>query len=170
MSVDLFETPLRGRPDAICGNIESLPFESGSFGAIVCVGEVLGYCDPRHALQEFGRVAVSGASLVCDFGSTLSARYAFTRTYGRTADIASDEYNGTEERVWVYHPEYIKSIIEQAGFRVLKDLGTHSLCAIACRLGFRQTAVGAAAAALRWLPQPRRFSDVRTIVSVRNAI
>lgn len=167
IGVDLFEAPLGSRSDVICANIESLPFENGSFGAVLCVGEVLGYCDPQRALREFSRLAAPGATLICDFGSTLSARYLLTAVRGRMADIISDEYNGTEERVWVYHPDYIRKLIEGVGFEVLKEFGTHSLPALARRMGCPQSVAAAGVASLPWIPQPKRLADVRTIVAAK---
>jgi hypothetical protein len=125
----------------------------------------LGYCDPQRALQEFGRLAASEATLICDFGSTLSARHLLTAIRGRMADIISDEYNGTEERVWVYHPDYIRKLIERVGFKVLKEFGTHSFPALARRMGCPQSLAAAGIASLKWLPQPKYLADVRTIVA-----
>src|SRR5437588_1470584 len=42
--VDLFAAPLRRHKKAICADIGKLPFAVAQFGAVVCVGEVLGYC------------------------------------------------------------------------------------------------------------------------------
>jgi SAM-dependent methyltransferase len=167
IGVDLFEAPLGSRPDVVCANIESLPFDNGSFGAILCVGEVLGYCDPHRALQEFSRLAAPGATLICDFGSTLSARYLLTGVRGRMADIIVDEYNGTEERVWVYHPKYIRRLILEAGFEVLREFGTHSLPALARRMGCPQSIAASAMASFQWLPQPKHLADVHTIVAAK---
>jgi hypothetical protein len=52
VSVDLFSTPLKGRENAVCASVEKLPFSDGSFSCVLCVGEVLAYCDPAAALPD----------------------------------------------------------------------------------------------------------------------
>jgi ubiquinone/menaquinone biosynthesis C-methylase UbiE len=106
ISVDLFTTPLRSQKLSVCANIQVLPFKADTFGCVVCVGEVLAYCDPAQAISELARVLASSGLLICDFGSTTSARYAFTHLYGRAADIVTDHYNGSPEKIWVYSPQY----------------------------------------------------------------
>ena len=72
VSLDLFAAPIENRQYPVCGSVTQLPFRSETFSAVVCVGEVLAYCDPHEAFEEFARVMRHGGMLICDFGSTKS--------------------------------------------------------------------------------------------------
>ncbi len=78
ISLDLFAAPIKGGAYAVCGSVESLPFPDRTFGAAVCVGEVLGYCDPPKALSELSRTMMPGATLICDFRNSHGFRHLFT--------------------------------------------------------------------------------------------
>ncbi len=102
ISVDLFDAPIRGRRHSIRASVEDLPFEACTFGAVVCVGEVLGYCDPARAIAEFGRVVTPQGILICDFGTTRSFRYWFRKQHARAAELVTDQYKGTPEPIWIH--------------------------------------------------------------------
>jgi len=164
---DLFEAPIRDRPDAITGSIENMPFEPAKFDAVVCVGEVLGYCDPQRAICEFARVLKPDSMLVCDFSSTRSLRRWFNPEYGRAADIVTDQYNGSPEPIWVYDPAYIFSLLKIHGFSIKSVHGTHTWSAIARKAGVSGGRAIWLQERLGWLPLPSVWADVVTIVAVR---
>jgi SAM-dependent methyltransferase len=167
--LDLFTTPLRGHPRAICGSAERMPFPSRVFGAVVCVGEVLGYCDPATALTEFSRVLTHGGLLICDFRSSRSARYWLRRHYGRAADLVIDDYNSKPEQAWIYDPAYVSSILSSRGFKVQAVVGTHTWSAVARRIG-AGTAVGLSLQRrLDRVRLPSAWADLTTIVAERDA-
>ena len=168
VSVDLFPTPLRGHPRSVCATVEQLPFPAAEFGAIVCVGEVLGYCDPARAIAEFSRVLAPRGLLICDFGNSGSARHWFTPAHSRTADMIVDMYNGTPERIWVYDPAYIQSVLRSCGFEVLRTIGTHTWSAVGRKLGLPTSKALGLQSWLRWLPFPTAFADLTTIAAVRS--
>lgn len=168
VSVDLFSRPIRSHSKFVCANIEQLPFAANEFGAVVCVGEVLGYCDPARALAEFARVVEQGGVLICDFGNTRSIRYWLTPTYRRAADLTTDSYNGTPERIWVYEPSYILSLLESSGFEIKRTIGTHTWSALWRRLGASSQRAVRWQTLLEWIPVPESFSDVMTVVAVRS--
>jgi SAM-dependent methyltransferase len=85
ISLDLFEAPIRGRPYAVCGSIEHLPFADSVFAGVVCVGEVLGYCDPAKAIAELARTTRAGATLICDFRNSGGFRQWFSGSCGRAS-------------------------------------------------------------------------------------
>jgi SAM-dependent methyltransferase len=168
--VDLFDAPIANHTNAVRASIESLPFGERTFGAIVCVGEVLGYCDPQLAFREFSRILKNKGTLVCDFGNSLSFRYKMRACYGREADIVTDEYNGTEERVWIYNPHFIKRLLESSGFTIHRQYGTHTWSAAASRLGWSKTQSTLVQRAMKWAPFPRRWADVCTIVAEKASV
>ena len=169
ISLDLFTAPIRNRrPYAICGSVSDLPIKSRTCGAVVCVGEVLAYCDPSTAIAEFARVLVPTGTLVCDFGNSRSFRYWFTHAYGRFADLVMDSYNGSPERIWVYDPDYITQLLEAQGFRIKAKMGIHNWSALARRCGLSMKAATNFQRRLEQIQFSRRWADVMTIVAERD--
>lgn len=167
--MDLFTTPIWGRQFAVCASVERLPFRAGTFGAIVCVGEVLAYCDPAMAIAEFARIIAPTGILICDFGSSRSFRYWLKKPYGRAADLVTDHYNGMPERTWIYDPIYMNSLIVSSGFEIKATLGTHTWSALARRIGVSTPAALFMQRHLEWLRLPSAWADLTTIVAVRAA-
>lgn len=167
-AVDLFEAPIRGRQNAVCANVEDLPFNSGTFGAVVCVGEVLGYCDPAKAIAEFSRVLTGCGILICDFGNSRSFRNLFKCHYGRSADLITDQYNGTPEPIWIYDPGYISSLLISANFSIKQISGIHKWSSLARRFGISTKTATHLQSRLDWVPLPARWADITVIVAVRN--
>jgi SAM-dependent methyltransferase len=168
ISLDLFTTPLIAKPNAVCASIEALPFSNEIFGAVVCVGEVLAYCDPAKAIREFERVLAPRGLLICDFSNSRSLRHVFKRTYGRAAEIVTAQYNGEPERIWIYDPAYIDSILLANGFTIQKRIGTHTWSTLARRAGLSMNHSILLQKHLDWLPLPPRSADLMTIVALRN--
>lgn len=169
IAVDLFVTPIRQRKHSVCTSVERLPFKKSSVGAVVCVGEVLAYCDPAAAIREFASVLAPSGLLICDFASSRSPRYWFRRPYGRAADLITDEYNGVPERTWVYDPDYVGSLLRDAGFQIREISGTHAWSALARRAGAAPEPALRFQRLLRRLPLPARLADLTTIVASRSA-
>ncbi len=169
IAVDLFVAPIRRRKHAVCASVERLPFRKSSLGVVVCVGEVLAYCDPAAAIREFARVLSPSGLLVCDFASSRSPRYWLRAPYGRAADLITDEYNGFPERTWIYDPNYVRSLLHGEGFRIRKVLGTHVWSALARRAGIETELALLFQRFLQRLPMPARLSDLTTIVASRSA-
>jgi SAM-dependent methyltransferase len=165
--LDLFMAPIQRREHAVCGSVEQMPFEDATFDVAVCVGEVLSYCDPARAIAEFARVLRLGGILMFDYSSSRSARHWLKPTHGRSADIFIDEYNGTPERVWVYGPDYVSSLLRQNSFEVRVEQATHCWSAILRWAGtplsaavFMEKLVG------RYVPS-NRFCDLITVAAVK---
>ena len=167
-AVDLFDAPIRGHQNAVCASIENLPFESDTFGAVVCVGEVLGYCDPAKAISEFSRILTNSGILICDFGNSRSFRHLLKSHYGWSADLITDQYNGTPEPIWVYNPIYIKSLLISARFSIKMVSGIHTWSALARRIGFSSQKATNIQHHLDWLRLPARWADITVIVAVRD--
>jgi SAM-dependent methyltransferase len=168
VAVDIFSAPLKTKPHAICASVEALPFKDSVFGAVVCVGEVLAYCDPAAAIREFARVLVPEGLLICDFGSTRGFRYWLRPPYGRAADLVTEQYNGTPEHAWIYDPKYLSSILESLGFSVQRRLGTHTWSALARRMGLSMNNAVTLQRRFDWLRLPASCADLMTIVASRN--
>lgn len=165
VALDLFTTPMRGRPRAVAATVERLPFASGVFGAIVCVGEVLAYCDPAVAIAEFGRTLQRSGLLILDFRSSRSIRRWCCKGYGRAADLVDDEYNNTPEKTWVYDVSYMKSLLFSNGFRITKLAGFHTWSAAARKLGMRTSLALTTERYLHKLRFPRAWADLITVAA-----
>jgi SAM-dependent methyltransferase len=165
--VDLFSAPIAGRRLAVCADIGSLPFQKAKFGAVVCTGEVLGYCDPARAFSEFSRVASSGGILILDFASTRSARYWWTKTYARTADLVTVQYNGRPERIWIYDPKYIYSLLVDFGFQVDRLSYIYTWSVLLNRFGVGDRNALKLERCLRMFPLPISAADIIVIVARR---
>jgi SAM-dependent methyltransferase len=170
IATDLFPSPLTTHRVSVCASVELLPFAEQSFGAVVSVGEVLAYCDPARALKEFARVLIPSGVLICDFGSTRSTKYRFTESFGRAADLVTDRYNGSPEKIWIYDPLYIRSILEDVGFLVSEEMGIHAWSAIARRLGLSPAVSVLAGKLLDWIRAPAIWGDIMTVVARRQPI
>jgi SAM-dependent methyltransferase len=169
VAVDLFSKPIQAQERAICASIERLPFMSESFGAVVCVGEVLAYCDPAKALKEFARVLVPQGILICDFASSRSFRYLFMPSSGRAADLVTDDYNGSPEKTWIYDPHYIKSLLSSFSLVVKAESGTHTWSSLARLLGISSSTASIFQRKMDWVNLPNRWAEVMTILAVRGA-
>lgn len=168
ISLDLFEEPLAGKPAAVCANVERLPFGSGSFGAVVCVGEVLGYCDPFTAISEFARVLTPNGMLLCDFGSTFGAKHWFKETFGVSATLVTDEYNNRPEILWNYSPRYILNVLRECGFGHAQIKGVHGMSGIAARVGTTKAIAANIERSAGWLLSMTSGSDL-VVINVRRA-
>lgn len=167
VSVDIFTTPISTHKYPVCASVERLPFAGSTFSIIVCVGEVLAYCDPAKAIREFARVIANSGRLICDFRSSRSLRYLRSKTFGRAADLIHDEYNGTPEPTWVYDPQYIRAILHLAGFRIRSEFGIHTWSNLARRLGSSTELALTFQRYLASMPFPVKWADLITIVADR---
>jgi SAM-dependent methyltransferase len=167
VSIDLFSTPMKGRENAVCASVERLPFSDGCFSCVLCVGEVLAYCDPAAAFKEFSRVLVPNGTLICDFGNSRSASHWFKRTFARAADLVVDEYNGGPEKVWRYDPKYISSLLRSFGFVTKTTLGVHAWSAMARRLGATRDQALSVQEKFDWIALPASWGDLMTFVAVK---
>lgn len=169
ITLDLFDSPIKNRQYPVCGSVEHLPFYPGSLGAVICVGEVLGYCDPEKTLAEFSRVLALSGFLVFDFSNSRSIRHWFQPQYGRGADIVTDLYNGSSERIWIYDYKYIVAILKSHGFIIKSRVTTHKWSALARRLGANGALLALFQQYFDWLPFPLAWSDLMTIVAERSS-
>jgi SAM-dependent methyltransferase len=112
ISVDLFANPISDRPHPVCANVESLPFSNCSFDRVICLGEVLGYCDPQIAIKEMTRSLKPGGQIIFDYWSTRDIKKFITLSDRKAVDLFKDIYNGSEEVIWRYDGNYIREILD----------------------------------------------------------
>jgi SAM-dependent methyltransferase len=168
VSIDFFFKPLKGRSSSICGDIHRLPFRSNTFGAVVCVGEVLGYCDPAQVINEFSRVLKPSGKLIIDFSTSRSFRFWLKPNYGRAANLITDSYNGSKERLWVYDTKYIEMLLRSHGFEVVQKTGIHTWSSIARRFGASPRAAVGFQRMLDSIALPNGVAELMTIEALRS--
>ena len=144
-----------------------MPFSDAAFDAVVCVGEVISYCDPSRALAEFNRVLRDDGILIFDYPSSRSPRHWFKDRFGRAADIFRDEYNQTEEPIWIYSPSYMEDLLTQNSFEVREQAGTHLFSAIARRVGIPFSALAKLEQQFRFLGRTTALADVITVAAMK---
>lgn len=170
VSLDLFPDPVIGKQYPVCATVARLPFSAGQFSAVVCVGEVLAYCDPNVVIGEFARVLRPAGRLILDFGSTRSWRVFGTPSYGSSAALITSEYNGSAEKTWIYDPAYIKHVLERFGFKITAVHGAHRWSPLARRLGVGLKIALKIEELFSRCLRPARCADTITIVSDLRAI
>jgi SAM-dependent methyltransferase len=167
VAVDIFDAPIRNHANAVCASVEDLPFNDKSFDAIVCIGEVLAYCDPAKSFTEFARVIKPNKKLICDFGNSRSPRHWMTAQYGKAAALVTVDYNGTPERTWVYDPAYISKVLRDRGFVVRNTDGIHRWSTFARRVGLGIDSALSLERLLSSLPLGKGWSDTMMVVADR---
>ena len=126
VNCDIADKKLVGMPYGVAGDLMSLPLAPGSIDVCVCVGSVVNYVsDLSRAIDEIGRVVKGDGRLILEFESSRSPEYFFTRHYGRDATQVSTFYIYENENIWVYHEDYVRRLLEAAGFEVVAESRAH---------------------------------------------
>ena len=105
---------------ALQASIEEMPYADGSFDGCICMGSVINYCDAKKALFELARVIKPGGFFIFDFDQSGSLEYIFTKAFRKNAAIVDVANSGYPDRIWVYSPRHIRSILNAAGLAVRK--------------------------------------------------
>lgn len=88
---------------------ESLPFDTGSFDHVVCLGALLYFDEPLVALKEARRVLRPGGRLIV---RNVNSRNLYTRRTGRNIDPASKN---------LYTRDELVALVERSGFSVTRS-------------------------------------------------
>jgi len=65
--IDIAKNTIKNRANAIVGNIIDMPFKSGMFDVVICVGTVINYSEAEKAIKEFRRVSKDNAILIIEY-------------------------------------------------------------------------------------------------------
>lgn len=132
--LDIAERLLPRNGKSVAASAEALPFFAGSFDTVICVGSVINYCDAVPVCREIAKVLRPGGWLLLEFESSESGEYLWKPGYGRMVNYVTAPYLGQEERLWLYAPAYLKSLLNASGLAVEADTGFHVSTAMAYRL------------------------------------
>lgn len=125
--VDIAENKLKNIDNAICANIENMPFENQSFDFVLCVGSVINYCDAMSVIKEFSRILQKGGYLILEFESSLGFEYLNSHYFGQDAYIIETSYIESNHTQWLYSPNYIYNILSNNSFKVIDKKIFHIL-------------------------------------------
>lgn len=123
---DIADRKVVGMPCGVAGDLMNLPLAEGSVDVCVCVGSVVNYVsDLTKAIGEIGRVVKADGRLILEFESSRSPEYLFTRHFGRDVTQVSTFYIYENENIWVYNEQYVRSLLDQAGFEIIAESRAH---------------------------------------------
>lgn len=126
----------------VIADVQSLPFADASFDGCLCVGSVINYCDAARVIGEVARVVRPGGTLVLEFESSGSWELLWQRGFRNYAAVMYTFYQGQSIRLWAYAPEYIRRLLCNNGFSIIRQDYKHCLSTIAL-LGCRSPNVAA---------------------------
>ena len=128
--VDIAENKLKNIENAICANIEDIPFENQSFDSIICVGSVINYCDAMSVIKEFSRLLRKSGYLILEFESSGGFEYLDSPCFGQDAYMIETWYIEESHAQWLYSPNYIYNILSNE-FKVIDKKTFHILDGVA---------------------------------------
>ncbi len=129
--VDIVETNICKYDDYVVANIEQLPFQNLVFDYIICVGDVINYCDAEKAIKELHRVVKKQGKMIIEFENASAYEYIGRKFYGSDKVLTNLEYMGEVTNQYLYSCKYIKEILEMNGFEIKKELSMHIISGLA---------------------------------------
>lgn len=129
--VDLAETKLKGKKNAVVWNIINLPYEDNSFDFVLLVGCVLSYCEVDKTFRELSRVLKPGGYIVVDYERSGSAVLPF---FLRNLDVfqAKYEFVGKKHRSYLFSDKYVNRMLEKYRLEKLQSMRCNVLYAMMC--------------------------------------
>lgn len=118
VNVDIAEKNLTHHHNPICASAERLPFKNSSIDAVVCVGSVINYCNAVEVCAEIHRILRADGRAIIEFESSESYEYFGRPEYSKSASIVDTTYANMPERIWLYKPSYMRSIVEGLGMQI----------------------------------------------------
>jgi SAM-dependent methyltransferase len=101
------------------GDAAELPFEAGSFDAVLCQAALMFFPDRAGALREMARVATPDGTVAVQVWDRLEAQEGFGAMYGAFAEHLGPEAMELESSYWVLGDlDLVGSLFEAAGLRV----------------------------------------------------
>jgi SAM-dependent methyltransferase len=168
--LDYSFTAVAATRGAVVGNVECLPFKSGIFTIVICVGSVLNLVDPELAIRELIRVTSPLGLLIIEYERSESFLTAFTPTHGQDIALSVCEYQGVQHPLRLYSDRFIDSVVQAAGGIITQRMFFHIFSAALLRL-FGMPSFASLADWTRSLPMPgfirRRAANV--IILARQA-
>lgn len=131
--VDLAASKIINKKHCHVGNIESLPYDNCFFDVIICVGEVVNYCDAPKVILEFSRVLKKDGILILEYESTNTLELIFRKEFNCPRLLWETFYQGHPEWIWYYSDDYIINLLSIYSFNVLNNYQFHILSILVYR-------------------------------------
>ena len=128
--VDIAKSKISHLDNATVASVENLPFKSSIFDNAICVGSVINYCDAVVAISELCRVIKPNGILMLEFESSDGFEYRNTEEYRKAAVVVNVKYIEKSHTQWLYSYKYIKSILRETGFIIIKVFPFHTLSSL----------------------------------------
>ena len=168
INLDRFAAQADKLPNAVAGDLESLPFGTAEFDLVICVGPVINYTSAIESIGELSRVLRPGGRLILHYETSDSAEHAFTRRWKSEAVPLSTLNNGKPDLVWIYSNAFVRRTLSRNGIVVEKKGAFHIASAALLRLGFSFDRA-AGASAFDTLLAPLAFFADDVIIAGRKA-
>lgn len=112
-------------------SIEDLPFPDNTFDMVICVGSVINYCDALVSLSELSRVTKPLGKIIIEFEKSDNFEFLGKKHFCANAAMIETFYAGNNEKVWVYHENYIDNLFALVKLSIKRKKRFHILSAIA---------------------------------------
>ncbi len=139
--IDIADKKIENLENFIVASVEDIPFDDNSFDVIVCTGSVINYCDALKVISEFSRVLRPSGKLILEFESSWGFEYIGKSEYKKSAVITTLEYINEMHNQWLYSPSYIKSLLIEYGFSIVKKRQFHIISGIGSKILSNKNAV-----------------------------
>lgn len=101
---------------------------------IICVGSVINYANLILSIKEFNRILKDDGTLIIEFERSNSADFLFTKNYGKKQFLHTYIYNDQKHPMIIYSEKYVKEILKENNFKILKKKRFHNLSILLTRL------------------------------------
>lgn len=169
IGLDRFWEQARHHSVPVVGDLRRLPFQTASADYVVCVASVLNYVPAAEAIFEMSRVLRPGGAVLLHFETSTSFEHLGSKLWGAPVVRIVTVNGGREDTLWVYRPSYIRALLQNSGFRLLRQRRFHILSALALRLGLQQQQAAPFAALDRLFVPASAFSDDVILIAERVA-
>ena len=129
--LDLVAARIDGIPNAIVGDVDSIPTSGNMFDIILCVGSVLNYSNPIATIREFYRVLKPGGTLILEYERSGSPDYWLQHGLSAPCVRTTTFYGKVSTQLWAYGDQFIDNLLNNNNFKRLNELRFHGISSAA---------------------------------------
>ncbi len=132
--IDIVDAKIKEKVNYIVGDIQQLPYVADFFNLVLCVGEVINYCDAQKSISEFARVLKIGGEVIIEYESSRTLELIFKKEFNSSSVIINTFYRGKQEKIWYYSESYISNLLSTYGFEITRIDRFHLLSIFVYRI------------------------------------